>query len=114
MSSLVAEVREFNRFYTATIGVLHDGLLRTPYSLTEARIIFELAQRDETEVTDLRRRLSLDAGYLSRILARFAIDGLVVRTRSATDGRRQVIRLTPAGRAAYELLDERSATEIRQ
>ena len=104
MASLVAEVREFNRFYTATIGVLRDGLLRTPYSLTEARVIFELAQHDETEVAGLRRRLGVDAGYLSRILARFAADGLVARTRSAVDGRRQVIRLTPAGRKAYRLL----------
>ncbi len=114
MSSLIAEVREFNRFYTATIGVLQDGLLRTPYSLTEARVIFELAQSDETEVAELRRRLGLDAGYLSRILARFAADGLVVRTRSAADGRRQVTGLTPAGRAAYRVLDERSAAEIRR
>src|SRR5256714_4167733 len=114
MPSPVAEVREFNRFYTATIGVLRDGLLRTPYSLTEARVIFELAQRDDTEVLALRRTLDLDAGYLSRILARFAADGLVDRVRSATDGRRQVIRLTPAGRKAYRLLDERSTGEIQR
>ena len=114
MSSPVAEVREFNRFYTATIGVLGDGLLRTPYSLTEARVIFELAQRDETEVAELRRTLELDAGYVSRILARFAADGLVDRGRSATDGRRQVIRLTGAGRDAYRLLDERSRAEIQR
>ncbi|TMM34969.1 MAG: MarR family transcriptional regulator [Actinobacteria bacterium] len=114
MASLVAEVREFNRFYTATIGVLRDGLLRTPYSLTEARVIFELAQHDETEVAGLRRRLGVDAGYLSRILARFAADGLVARTRSAVDARRQVIRLTPAGRKAYRLLDERSTGEIQR
>ena len=113
MSSPVAEVREFNRFYTATIGVLRDGLLRTPYSLTEARVIFELAQRDDTEVLALRRTLDLDAGYLSRILARFAADGLVDRVRSATDGRRQVIRLTASGREAYTLLDERSRAEIQ-
>src|SRR2546421_5993344 len=113
MPSPVAEVREFNRFYTATIGVLRDGLLRTPYSLTEARVIFELAQRDETEVLALRRALDLDAGYLSRILARFAADGLVDRVRSTTDGRRQVIRLTPSGRDAYTLLDERSRAEIQ-
>src|SRR2546429_5857364 len=114
MSSPVAEVREFNRFYTATIGVLGDGLLRTPYSLTEARVIFELAQRDETEVAELRRTLELDAGYVSRILARFAADGLVDRGRSATDGRRQVIRLTAAGQDAYRLLDDRSRGEIQR
>src|SRR2546430_8741033 len=114
MSSPVARVREFNRFYPATIGVLGDGLLRTPYSLTESRVIFELAQHDETEVAELRRTLDLDAGYLSRILARFATDGLVDRGRSATDGRRQVIRLTAAGQDAYRLLDERSRGEIQR
>ncbi len=67
----VADVRAFNRYYTKVIGVLEEGLLRTPYSLTEARTMFELAQRDATEVTDLRRHLGIDAGYLSRILARF-------------------------------------------
>jgi DNA-binding MarR family transcriptional regulator/GNAT superfamily N-acetyltransferase len=108
----VVAVRAFNRFYTNVMGVLRDDLLHTPYSLTEARVIFELAQRDATEVADLRRSLDLDAGYLSRILARFEADGLVRRERSATDARRQVIRLTPNGRAAYATLDERSAKEI--
>jgi DNA-binding MarR family transcriptional regulator/ribosomal protein S18 acetylase RimI-like enzyme len=114
MPSPVAEVREFNRFYTATIGVLQEGLLRTPYSLTEARVLFELAQRADTEVAQLRRTLGLDAGYVSRMLARFESDGLVLRTQSATDGRRQVIRLTQAGRAAYRRLDERSGQEIQR
>ncbi len=108
----VDTIRAFNRFYTDVIGVLHEGLLRTPYTLTEARVIFELAQRDATEVADLRRRLRLDAGYLSRILARFAADGLTTRERSATDGRRQVIRLTETGQAAYRTLNDRSADEI--
>src|SRR5256886_14490902 len=114
MSSPVARVREFNRFSTARVGVRGDGLLRTPDSLPEARVIVELAQRDETEVAELRRTLELAAGYVSRILARFAADGLVDRGRSATDGRRQVIRLTGAGRDAYRLLDERSRAEIQR
>jgi DNA-binding MarR family transcriptional regulator/GNAT superfamily N-acetyltransferase len=114
MASPVAEVREFNRFYTATIGVLQEGLLRTPYSLTEARVLFELAQRTGTEVAELRRTLGLDAGYLSRVLARFESDGLVVRTQSTVDGRRQVARLTEAGQAAYRRLDERSGQEIQR
>jgi DNA-binding MarR family transcriptional regulator/GNAT superfamily N-acetyltransferase len=76
-------------------------------------VIFELAQQDAVEVTLLRRELDIDAGYLSRILRRFSSDGLVERERSAQDGRRQSIRLTPAGRAAYEDLDGRSATDIR-
>lgn len=108
----VAAVRWFNRFYTDVIGVLREGLLHTPYSLTEARVIFELAQRQETEVADLRRTLDIDAGYLSRILARFEADGLAQRQRSAADGRRQVIRLTEQGRAAFETLDARSAEEV--
>jgi DNA-binding MarR family transcriptional regulator/GNAT superfamily N-acetyltransferase len=108
----VAAVRAFNRFYTGVIGVLDEGLLDSPYSLTEARVIFELAQRERTEVPELRRRLGLDAGYLSRILARFAADGLVRRDRSAADGRRQVVRLTTAGRRAYRTLDRRSAEQV--
>ena len=108
----VAAVREFNRFYTGVIGVLTDGLLRTPYTLTEARVIFELAQREETEVPGLRRALGLDPGYLSRILARFDSDGLVRRRRAEADARRQVISLTDAGRAAWRTLDRRSTDEI--
>lgn len=109
----VAAVRSFNRFYTAVIGVLGEGLVRTPYSLTEARVIFELAQRDDTEVLALRRALDLDPGYLSRMLARFERDGLVRRERSAGDARRQVARLTARGREVFAMLDERSVAEIR-
>lgn len=110
---LVATVRDFNRFYTNLIGVLRGGLVDTPYTLTEARVIFELAQRDAVEAAGLRRELDIDAGYLSRILSRFSADGLVERGRSGTDARRQVIRLTPAGREAYAVLDERSGAGIR-
>jgi DNA-binding MarR family transcriptional regulator/N-acetylglutamate synthase-like GNAT family acetyltransferase len=109
----VEQVRSFNRFYTAVVGLLRDGLLRTSYSLTEARVIFELAQRAATEVVDLRRSLDLDAGYLSRILARFETDGVVVKQRSASDGRRHVIRLTAQGRKTFKMLDRRSSEEIR-
>lgn len=113
-SDRVAAVRAFNRFYTNAIGVLREGLLRTPYSLTEARVVFELAQQDATEVADLRRTLDIDAGYLSRILTRFETDGLATRERSRADGRRQTIRLTDLGRAAFEMLDTRSAEEFRE
>ncbi|GAA4097165.1 helix-turn-helix domain-containing GNAT family N-acetyltransferase [Actinomadura miaoliensis] len=109
----VSTVRSFNRFYTRVIGVLGDGLMHTPYSLTEARVIFELAQRDATEVLDLRRTLDLDAGYLSRMLARFESDGLVLRERSPGDARRQIVRLTRQGREVFAMLDERSVAEIR-
>ena len=109
----VAAVRAFNRFYTNLIGLLRGKYLDTAYSLTEARILFELAQRDASEVTDLRRTVDIDAGYLSRILARFSSDGLITRQRSAADGRRQVITLTGNGRSVVAGLDARSAAQTR-
>jgi DNA-binding MarR family transcriptional regulator/GNAT superfamily N-acetyltransferase len=109
----MAAVRAFNRFYTNMIGLLRGKYLDTPYSLTEARILFELAQRDASEVTDLRRTVDIDAGYLSRILARFSSDGLITRQRSAADGRRQVITLAENGRSAVAGLDARSAAQTR-
>lgn len=108
----VAAVRAFNRFYTARIGVLRDGLLRTPHSLTEARVLYELGQREVTEVADLRREMDIDAGFLSRLLARLQREGLVARERSDNDARRQRVRLTDEGRAAFDELDRRSADEI--
>lgn len=108
----ISVVRAFNRFYTKLIGVVGEGLLETPYSLTEARVIFELAQRDRSEVAGLRRSLDLDAGYLSRILSRFHADGLTHRERSAADARRQVVGLTDRGRAVYRDLDARSGDQI--
>ena len=110
--SLVAAVRSFSRSYTSWIGVLDEGLLDTPYSLTESRVLFELAQREATDVTALRRTIGVDGGYLSRILARFAADGLIERERSEADGRRQVVRLTDQGRAAAEMLDRRSRQQL--
>ena len=109
----VAAVRGFNRFYTNVIGLLRGKYLDTPYSLTEARLLFELAQRDTSEVPDLRRTVDIDPGYLSRILARFESDGLIARQRSAADARRQVIRLTGSGRAVVAGLDARSAEQTR-
>jgi DNA-binding MarR family transcriptional regulator/GNAT superfamily N-acetyltransferase len=109
----VAAVREFNRFYTNVLGLLREGLLDTPYSLTEARIIFELARGDRTEAGELRRWLDIDAGYLSRILARFEADGIVSRSRSPRDARRQEIGLTDTGLAVFAKLDALSAGQIR-
>src|ERR1700684_2618978 len=100
----VAAVRAFNRLYTNVIGVLRGGYLGTPYSLTEARLLFELGQRDSTEASALRRGLDIDAGYLSRILSRFEADGLITRRKSGADARRQVITLTPDRRALQQRL----------
>ncbi|MBB3732084.1 bifunctional helix-turn-helix transcriptional regulator/GNAT family N-acetyltransferase [Nonomuraea dietziae] len=110
----IEEIRAFNRFYTKVIGVLQSGMLDSPYSLTEARVLFELAQAEglAMEAGELRRLLDLDAGYLSRILTRFCNDGLIVRERSATDARRQIVSLTEAGSLTFARLDQRQAEEI--
>jgi DNA-binding MarR family transcriptional regulator/predicted N-acetyltransferase YhbS len=108
----IAAIRAFNRFYTARIGALRDGLLATAHPLPEARVLFELGQREATDVPDLRRTLELDGGYVSRLLARLEEQGLVARERSPGDARRQRVALTGAGRDAYATLDRRSAAEI--
>src|SRR3954447_4411910 len=108
----VGAVRAFNRFYTKLIGAVSEGLLETPYSLTEGRVIFELAQAEWSEVADLRRSLDLDAGYLSRILSRFEANGLIVRERAPDDARRQVAGLTDRGREVFADLDARSGDRI--
>ena len=113
-ASHVEAVRAFNRFWTAHIGVLRQSHLDTPYSLTEARVIFELAQRDVTELADLRGQLRIDPGYLSRIIARFRESRLVVTVPSPKDGRRQLGRLTPKGRRVFELLDARSIEQVQE
>src|SRR4051795_12725386 len=101
----VAAIRAFNRFYTARIGALRDGLLATAHPLPEARVLYELGRRETTDVADLRRTLELDGGYLSRLLARLEEQGLVARDRSPDDARRQRVALTGAGRVAYATLD---------
>jgi DNA-binding MarR family transcriptional regulator/GNAT superfamily N-acetyltransferase len=108
----VGRVRAFNRFYTRVIGVLKADLAGSPYSLVEARLLYELAQRDH-EGAELRRALGLDAGYFSRVLARLKSRGLVRRTPSGTDGRRQVLGLSDAGRAAFDDLDRRQSATVR-
>src|ERR1041384_7849740 len=105
-------VREFNRMYTKIIGVLDEGLLSSPYSLTEVRVLFELAHRGSTEVGVLRRALGLDAGYLSRLLAKFEAAGLLDRERSIRDGRQQVAELTAEGKEVFAGLDERSSDQV--
>jgi DNA-binding MarR family transcriptional regulator/GNAT superfamily N-acetyltransferase len=109
----VAAVRSFNRSYTTFLGALNEHLLDSPYSLTEARVLFELGQQDALEVSRLRAIVDLDPGYLSRLLGRFEARGLVRRERSTADARRQVIRLTDAGQDAFTELDTRSAEQIR-
>jgi DNA-binding MarR family transcriptional regulator/N-acetylglutamate synthase-like GNAT family acetyltransferase len=108
----VESVRRFNRFYTRQIGVLHEHLLKSPFSLAEARIIYELAQREKATATELGSELGLDAGYLSRMLADFKKRGLISRKPSETDGRRTLLWLTEKGQKAFAQLNAQSHNEI--
>ncbi|MEP7286264.1 MAG: bifunctional helix-turn-helix transcriptional regulator/GNAT family N-acetyltransferase [Chloroflexota bacterium] len=110
----IANVRQFNRFFTREIGVLREGLLHSPYSLTESRILFELAQRDNVTATELCRELGLDPGYLSRILAKLEQQTLVEKVRSESDGRQRLLCLSAEGKKAFDVLDKRSHDEASE
>jgi DNA-binding MarR family transcriptional regulator/GNAT superfamily N-acetyltransferase len=108
----IAAVRRFTRFYTKHIGVLREGLHASPFSLTQARVLYELANRSAPTAADIARDLGLDAGYLSRILRGFAQRGFLARARSQEDGRQSHLSLTPAGREAFAPLDRGSHDEV--
>src|SRR3989442_4229024 len=108
----VAAVRRFNRFYTKQIGLLHEHLLKSPFSLTEARVLYELSHLATSTATELGRELGLDAGYLSRMLRRFQMRGLLDRKPSHSDGRQGVLSLTPRGRQAFAKLNRDSHHDI--
>ena len=109
----VRAVRHFNRFYTRKIGVLKEGLLDSPLSLTEARVLYEVCNRRDCAATDLRVELGLDAGYLSRILRGFRTRGWIERTPAQHDGRRLLLAPTRSGRRVFQTLDARSEDEVR-
>ena len=108
----VGIVRRFNRHYTKQIGLLHEGYLASPFSLAEARVLYELAHREQPTAAELAKSLALDPGYLSRILKAFERRRLLRRTPSKSDGRRSHLVLTARGRAAFAPLDTRSREEI--
>jgi DNA-binding MarR family transcriptional regulator/GNAT superfamily N-acetyltransferase len=106
-------VRDFNRFYTKQIGLLREGLLDTPFSLTQARVLYELGQHPGTRSAALAGELGLDPGYLSRLLKRFERQRLVTRSKSRNDRRVYKLSLTARGRAEFKLLNSRSRAEVR-
>ena len=108
----IAAIRRFSRFYTQRIGALHEGLLDSPLSLTEGRVLYELGQRPTATAAELANDLGLDRGYLSRILRVFAERGLIDRQPSEADGRQTLLSLTEAGRALFGEIDARSHAEI--
>ena len=107
----VNALRAFNRFYTRKIGVL-DGMASSPFSLAEARVLYELANRRQPTATDIRKELGLDAGYMSRMLRDFERRKFVTRERSKTDERQRFLSLTSKGRSAFAPLDARSNRDI--
>jgi DNA-binding MarR family transcriptional regulator/GNAT superfamily N-acetyltransferase len=113
LAQRVAAVREFNRFYTSRIGVLDESYLSSRFSLTEVRVLYELAHRGSVTASELGRDLRIDPGYLSRILRGFARRGLVTRTAAPDDGRKAVLRLTARGKTTVAPLEAKARDQIR-
>jgi DNA-binding MarR family transcriptional regulator/GNAT superfamily N-acetyltransferase len=108
----IVAVRRFSRFYTRHLGLLGERLLKSTFSLTEARILYELAARPTVTATELSRELGVDPGYLSRILKNFENRGFISRSVAPGDGRQALLRLTDAGHAAFDPLDQASRKQI--
>ncbi len=114
LQASVAAVRNFNRLYTRHLGVLEEHFLNSPFSLAEARVLYELSRNNRMTAKEIAAALGLDAGYLSRILDRFSRAQLITRESSADDRRLSVIALTRKGCAAFATFDKRSREEVRK
>jgi DNA-binding MarR family transcriptional regulator/N-acetylglutamate synthase-like GNAT family acetyltransferase len=112
MARRVAAMRRFNRFYTQRIGILDERLNRSPFSLTEARVLYEIAHREESTASEIGSDLGLDAGYLSRILSAFARKKLIRKKASSSDARKSLLRLTGHGQQAFARLNAESQHDI--
>src|SRR5436305_5307721 len=112
LDARIAAVRRFSRFYTRQLGLLQESLVHTPFSLAQARVLYELANRDSVTASELAADLDLDHGYLSRILRRFAEDGLLAKKRAKNDARQSVITITAKGRKAFAPLNKGSHDQV--
>jgi DNA-binding MarR family transcriptional regulator/GNAT superfamily N-acetyltransferase len=112
VSETIERVRTFNRTWTEILGLLDQGILETEHSLAEARVLFELAQRESWERSALRHRLGMDASFMSRVVGRLEDSGLVVSSPSRSDGRALDLSLTNDGLAAADVLNQRSIDQI--
>lgn len=110
----VEAIRRFNRFYTGKIGVLQEAILHSPFSLAEARVLYELAHRNGLTASQLAAELNLDPGYLSRILRNFSRRGFLTRKSSQSDARQNLLFLTPRGRKSFAPLNSESQREIQK
>jgi DNA-binding MarR family transcriptional regulator/GNAT superfamily N-acetyltransferase len=113
-TSQIAAIRSFNRFYTRAIGTLEEGLLATHFSLPEARVLYEIATRDQPTASEIATSLNLDLGYLSRILRAFEARLLIKRKTSSADGRKSLLTLTKTGQKQFATLDLRSNQQIHE
>jgi DNA-binding MarR family transcriptional regulator/GNAT superfamily N-acetyltransferase len=114
LEARIAAVRRFSRFYTRELGLLREGLVGAGYSLTEGRVLYELAHRDKVTASELAAALDMDHGYLSRILRRFGDDGLLKKVRAPNDARQSLITITAKGRKAFAPLNKGSHDQVAE
>src|SRR5262249_12612700 len=112
LSERVAAVRRFNRFYTQRIGLLQEGVYKSQFSLTQARVLYEIIQRDKPTAAEIAKDLGLDAGYLSRILRGFEARGYMVRQPSDHAGRQSLLSVTPRGRENFAPVEAQTIADV--
>ncbi|MEK4534567.1 MULTISPECIES: MarR family winged helix-turn-helix transcriptional regulator [Peribacillus] len=111
-NNTIADIRQFNRFYTNILGVLDKHILDTGYSFTEARVVLEIGMMEQCIANNLVDKLEIDRSYMSRIINKLSKDGLVIKENSTLDNRTSLIRLTPKGMTLFNQLNERSDEQL--
>jgi DNA-binding MarR family transcriptional regulator/GNAT superfamily N-acetyltransferase len=113
LTERIAAVRRFNRFYTQRIGLLQEGVYKSEFSLTQARVLYEIIRRDRPiTAAEIAKELGLDAGYLSRILRGFEVRGYIVRQTSDRDGRQSLLSATPRGRESFAPVEAQTIEDV--